>query len=134
MKLVGTSSVDAAHAEVSDAAFFVSGSRITARGSGRTIGRSGCLYWLSWHSYIDVDLSRPGVGAHYSSTMTDDARNVLGALATISERWQPHRLTSINDYDLKVGLALAPWRGCPGRWMGAGRADQKWARGFLFNG
>ena len=34
--------------------------------------------------------------------MTDDVRNILSALATIAEQWQPHRLTSINDYDLKV--------------------------------
>lgn len=34
--------------------------------------------------------------------MTDDVRNVLSALATIAEQWQPYRLTSINDYDLKL--------------------------------
>ncbi len=34
--------------------------------------------------------------------MTDDVRNVLSALSTILEHWHPHRLTSINDYDLKV--------------------------------
>lgn len=34
--------------------------------------------------------------------MTDGVRNIHQALATISERWQPHRLTSINDYDMKV--------------------------------
>ncbi len=34
--------------------------------------------------------------------MSDDVRNVLAALATISEPWQPHRLVSINDYDVKV--------------------------------
>lgn len=34
--------------------------------------------------------------------MTTDVRNVTAALATISEHWQPHRVTSINDYDIKV--------------------------------
>ena len=31
-----------------------------------------------------------------------DVRNVSIALGQISEPWQPHRLASINDYDLKV--------------------------------
>jgi mannose-6-phosphate isomerase-like protein (cupin superfamily) len=34
--------------------------------------------------------------------VTDDVRNVLGALASIAEPWQPHRLVSVNDYDIKV--------------------------------
>ena len=34
--------------------------------------------------------------------MADDVRNVLDALAQFSEPWHPHRLTSINDYDVKV--------------------------------
>jgi mannose-6-phosphate isomerase-like protein (cupin superfamily) len=34
--------------------------------------------------------------------MTDGVRNVDQALAAVAEHWQPHRLTSINDYDLKV--------------------------------
>lgn len=34
--------------------------------------------------------------------MTDDVRNVQTALSTITEHWQPHRLTSVNDYDVKV--------------------------------
>ncbi|MDJ1114195.1 cupin domain-containing protein [Microbacterium dauci] len=34
--------------------------------------------------------------------MTDDVRNVHEALSAIAEHWQPHRLTSINDYDVKV--------------------------------
>ncbi|WP_101847936.1 cupin domain-containing protein [Zhihengliuella sp. ISTPL4] len=34
--------------------------------------------------------------------MTDDVRNVHEALSTIREHWQPHRLTSVNDYDVKV--------------------------------
>jgi mannose-6-phosphate isomerase-like protein (cupin superfamily) len=34
--------------------------------------------------------------------MTDDVRNVHEALAAIAEHWQPHRLTSVNDYDVKV--------------------------------
>lgn len=34
--------------------------------------------------------------------MTNKVVNLSTALATISEHWQPHRVTSINDYDLKV--------------------------------
>ena len=34
--------------------------------------------------------------------MSDGVRNVLEALATIPEPWQPHRLVSVNDYDVKV--------------------------------
>ncbi|WP_114855381.1 cupin domain-containing protein [Brachybacterium sp. YJGR34] len=34
--------------------------------------------------------------------MPDDIRNVHTALSMITEPWQPHRLTSINDYDVKV--------------------------------
>lgn len=34
--------------------------------------------------------------------MNSDVRNVRDALAQITEHWQPHRLTSINDYDVKV--------------------------------
>lgn len=34
--------------------------------------------------------------------MTAEVRNLTAALSTISEHWQPHRLASINDYDLKV--------------------------------
>ena len=34
--------------------------------------------------------------------MTDDVRNVHDALSTIAEYWQPHRLASVNDYDVKV--------------------------------
>ena len=34
--------------------------------------------------------------------MSDDVRNVQTALSQISGHWQPHRLTSINDYDVKV--------------------------------
>jgi mannose-6-phosphate isomerase-like protein (cupin superfamily) len=34
---------------------------------------------------------------------TDDGvRNVDTALSTISGHWQPHRLTTVNDYDVKV--------------------------------
>jgi len=29
-------------------------------------------------------------------------RNTLEALSTITEHWQPHRLASVNDYDVKV--------------------------------
>jgi mannose-6-phosphate isomerase-like protein (cupin superfamily) len=34
--------------------------------------------------------------------MSDAVRNVVTALSAISEPWQPHRLTSVNDYDVKV--------------------------------
>ncbi|RLV54866.1 cupin domain-containing protein [Aeromicrobium phragmitis] len=34
--------------------------------------------------------------------MTDTVRNVQDALSTITEHWHPHRLTSVNDYDVKV--------------------------------
>ena len=34
--------------------------------------------------------------------MTDDVRNIGQALATIDEPWQPHRLASVNDYEVKV--------------------------------
>ncbi len=34
--------------------------------------------------------------------MADDVRNVHEALSLIGGYWQPHRLTSINDYDVKV--------------------------------
>ncbi|MFK4788214.1 cupin domain-containing protein [Microbacterium sp. ZW T5_56] len=34
--------------------------------------------------------------------MTDDVRNLHDALATITAHWQPHRLVSVNDYDVKV--------------------------------
>ena len=34
--------------------------------------------------------------------MADGVINLEKALATISGHWQPHRLTSINDYDVKV--------------------------------
>ncbi|SFR91020.1 Mannose-6-phosphate isomerase, cupin superfamily [Agromyces sp. CF514] len=34
--------------------------------------------------------------------MTDDVRNIAAALDRITEPWQPHRLASINDYDVKV--------------------------------
>lgn len=38
----------------------------------------------------------------YSAAMSDDIQNVRAALSAITEHWQPHRLTSINDYDVKV--------------------------------
>ena len=34
--------------------------------------------------------------------MSDGVRNLDKALAAITEHWQPHRLTSVNDYDVKV--------------------------------
>lgn len=34
--------------------------------------------------------------------MADGVRNLHEALAAITEQWQPHRLTSVNDYDVKV--------------------------------
>ena len=34
--------------------------------------------------------------------MTPTARNILTALDALPDPWQPHRLASVNDYDLKV--------------------------------
>ena len=34
--------------------------------------------------------------------MESNVRNIQSALDAIGEFWQPHRLTSINDYDVKV--------------------------------
>lgn len=34
--------------------------------------------------------------------MESDVRNIVTALDSIGEFWQPHRLTSVNDYDVKV--------------------------------
>jgi mannose-6-phosphate isomerase-like protein (cupin superfamily) len=34
--------------------------------------------------------------------MSDGVRNLDKALAAVTEHWQPHRLTSVNDYDVKV--------------------------------
>ena len=34
--------------------------------------------------------------------MTKDVRNIADALDLISEHWRPRRLSSVNDYDLKV--------------------------------
>lgn len=34
--------------------------------------------------------------------MHDGIRNVAEALATFDEPWQPRRLTTVNDYDVKV--------------------------------
>lgn len=34
--------------------------------------------------------------------MADGVRNLDKALALITEHWQPYRLTSVNDYDVKV--------------------------------
>lgn len=34
--------------------------------------------------------------------MPNDIRNVVAALASFDEPWQPRRLTSINDYDVKI--------------------------------
>lgn len=34
--------------------------------------------------------------------MSNDVQNVQEALSGITGHWQPHRLTSINDYDVKV--------------------------------
>jgi mannose-6-phosphate isomerase-like protein (cupin superfamily) len=33
---------------------------------------------------------------------TSDVKNLDAALAQIAEHWQPHRLASVNDYDVKV--------------------------------
>jgi hypothetical protein len=37
--------------------------------------------------------------------MSDGVRNLDKALAAVTEHWQPHRLTSVNDYDIKAGVA-----------------------------
>ena len=34
--------------------------------------------------------------------MESDVRNIVTALDSIGEFWQPHRLASVNDYDVKV--------------------------------
>lgn len=34
--------------------------------------------------------------------MTTDVHNIVDAFASIDGLWQPHRLTSVNDYDVKV--------------------------------
>ena len=34
--------------------------------------------------------------------MENRVRNIQSALDAIDEYWQPHRLTSVNDYDVKV--------------------------------
>ena len=34
--------------------------------------------------------------------MPSNVVNIQSALTSISEHWQPHRLTSVNDYDIKV--------------------------------
>lgn len=34
--------------------------------------------------------------------MRNEVVNLSAALATVTEHWQPHRLTSVNNYDLKV--------------------------------
>lgn len=34
--------------------------------------------------------------------MSDSVHNLDDAIAAIAEHWQPHRLTSVNDYDVKV--------------------------------
>lgn len=34
--------------------------------------------------------------------MSDGVRNLHEALSRIDEHWQPHRLTSVNDYDVRV--------------------------------
>lgn len=34
--------------------------------------------------------------------MNDGVRNVTKALAGVQQPWQPHRLVSVNDYDVKV--------------------------------
>ncbi|MDR6865921.1 mannose-6-phosphate isomerase-like protein (cupin superfamily) [Microbacterium resistens] len=38
--------------------------------------------------------------------MSEDVRNVQDALSAIGGHWQPHRLASINDYDMKVVTML----------------------------
>lgn len=43
-----------------------------------------------------------GLWPYWASGMSDDVRNVNQALSKITEHWQPHRLTSVNDYDVKL--------------------------------
>lgn len=38
--------------------------------------------------------------------MSDDVHNIESALAQVDGHWQPHRLTSINDYDVKIAKFL----------------------------
>lgn len=38
----------------------------------------------------------------YGRGMVEEVRNALAAMDEIAEPWQPHRLTSINDYDVKL--------------------------------
>lgn len=38
--------------------------------------------------------------------MANHVRNLQAALDSFSEHWQPHRLASINDYDVKVVKVL----------------------------
>ena len=47
-------------------------------------------------------LRAPLAALSLASDMADDVRNVLEALDSIDTQWQPHRLTSVNDYDVKV--------------------------------
>ena len=35
-----------------------------------------------------------------------DVQNLLGALEAFDDHWQPHRVTSLNDYDIKVVKVL----------------------------
>ena len=44
----------------------------------------------------------PSSGSGAAEIGQPGVRNVAAALATIGEPWQPHRLASINDYDVKV--------------------------------
>ncbi|NED95227.1 cupin domain-containing protein [Phytoactinopolyspora alkaliphila] len=34
--------------------------------------------------------------------MNDDVRNIAEVFGRVTEPWQPHRLVSVNDYDVKV--------------------------------
>jgi mannose-6-phosphate isomerase-like protein (cupin superfamily) len=34
--------------------------------------------------------------------MVEEVRNLLAAVDAIAEPWQPHRVTSVNDYDVKL--------------------------------
>ena len=38
----------------------------------------------------------------YAHGVETDVRNIQRALDRITEHWQPHRLTSVNDYDVKL--------------------------------
>ena len=59
-----------------------------------------------WPSRLRVEVRiatcNSGWSFRHYCVMTDDVRNVSDALDLISDYWQPRRLTSVDDYDVKV--------------------------------